>query len=419
MSKLELYNIYAGYEESKPVLKDISFFVEKGEFIVLLGTSGCGKTTILNLIAGMIPISAGELYIDGVKSNDTPPRKRNIAMVFQNYALYPTMTAYENIAFPLQNAHYKKKDIDSSVKSIAVELGIDDLLERKPAEMSGGQQQRVAIARALVRKPSLLLMDEPLSNLDSALRNQLRFEIKKLHKSIGATIVYVTHDQAEALTLASRIILLSNGMIQQILATISLHSIHSERLKNIISSIFYFPCITSPVVYTLFYKQLAYSDGLLSNTLVNLGIVDSGFNLLQDELLSKIYLSIICIWAWSGFYIIILYSAVEGIDHKIYLSAQLDGANTICIYRRIIIPLVRPVLLLIITLCTCSTFQLYVEIALITKGGPGESTYTLSLYLYRKEFTYLADYGYSSAIGISIMLLNALFSLLIIKIRKK
>lgn len=168
MSKLELYNIYAGYEESKPVLKDISFFVEKGEFIVLLGTSGCGKTTILNLIAGMIPISAGELYIDGVKSNDTPPRKRNIAMVFQNYALYPTMTAYENIAFPLQNAHYKKKDIDSSVKSIAVELGIDDLLERKPAEMSGGQQQRVAIARALVRKPSLLLMDEPLSNLDSA-----------------------------------------------------------------------------------------------------------------------------------------------------------------------------------------------------------------------------------------------------------
>ena len=109
MSKLELYNIYAGYEESKPVLKDISFFVEKGEFIVLLGTSGCGKTTILNLIAGMIPISAGELYIDGVKSNDTPPRKRNIAMVFQNYALYPTMTAYENIAFPLQNAHYKKR----------------------------------------------------------------------------------------------------------------------------------------------------------------------------------------------------------------------------------------------------------------------------------------------------------------------
>lgn len=111
MSKLELYNIYAGYEESKPVLKDISFFVEKGEFIVLLGTSGCGKTTILNLIAGMIPISAGELYIDGVKSNDTPPRKRNIAMVFQNYALYPTMTAYENIAFPLQNAHYKKTNL--------------------------------------------------------------------------------------------------------------------------------------------------------------------------------------------------------------------------------------------------------------------------------------------------------------------
>lgn len=179
MSKLELYNIYAGYEESKPVLKDISFFVEKGEFIVLLGTSGCGKTTILNLIAGMIPISAGELYIDGVKSNDTPPRKRNIAMVFQNYALYPTMTAYENIAFPLQNAHYKKKDIDSSVKSIAVELGIDDLLERKPAEMSGGQQQRVAIARALLANK----VDNPSSTIIFKLCKTFKIELKEFYNS--------------------------------------------------------------------------------------------------------------------------------------------------------------------------------------------------------------------------------------------
>ena len=277
MSKLELYNIYAGYEESKPVLKDISFFVEKGEFIVLLGTSGCGKTTILNLIAGMIPISAGELYIDGVKSNDTPPRKRNIAMVFQNYALYPTMTAYENIAFPLQNAHYKKKDIDSSVKSIAVELGIDDLLERKPAEMSGGQQQRVAIARALVRKPSLLLMDEPLSNLDSALRNQLRFEIKKLHKSIGATIVYVTHDQAEALTLASRIILLSNGMIQQIGTP---HEVFYEPANEFVATFLGNPKIN------LFIRTILYSYSSF-NVYSRIVVAVADFSNIQELIITK------------------------------------------------------------------------------------------------------------------------------------
>ena len=216
MSKLELYNIYAGYEESKPVLKDISFFVEKGEFIVLLGTSGCGKTTILNLIAGMIPISAGELYIDGVKSNDTPPRKRNIAMVFQNYALYPHMTVYDNMAFGLQIRKVDKKDIDQKVKSAAKILDIEHLLERKPKALSGGQRQRVAMGRAIVRNPKVFLMDEPLSNLDAKLRVQMRTEISKLSKKLDSTFIYVTHDQTEAMTLGTRIVVMKDGVVQQV-----------------------------------------------------------------------------------------------------------------------------------------------------------------------------------------------------------
>ena len=216
MSKLELYNIYAGYEESKPVLKDISFFVEKGEFIVLLGTSGCGKTTILNLIAGMIPISAGELYIDGVKSNDTPPRKRNIAMVFQNYAVFPHMSVRDNVAYGLKTRRIPKTERYRQVDEILKMVKIDQYADRMPAQLSGGQQQRVALARAIVIHPEVLLMDEPLSNLDAKLRVEMRNVIKNIQKKVGITTVYVTHDQEEALAISDRIAVMNDGVIQQI-----------------------------------------------------------------------------------------------------------------------------------------------------------------------------------------------------------
>lgn len=214
--RLKVEGISVGYEKNDNVLKNVSFHVDEGDFFVLLGSSGCGKTTLLNVIAGLLDTKEGNIYIDGILANKIEPRKRNIAMVFQSYALYPTLTVYENIAFPLQNAHVPKKQIREKVNIIAKTLEIDNLLNRKPTKLSGGQMQRVAIARAMVREPKLYLMDEPLSNLDASLRDQMRQELKKLHRQLNATIIYVTHDQIEALSLADKIVILNLGKIQQI-----------------------------------------------------------------------------------------------------------------------------------------------------------------------------------------------------------
>lgn len=214
--RLEVNHVSFSYENNLQVLDDISLDAGEGDFVVLLGASGCGKTTLLNIIAGLTTISEGEICIDGVKCNDLDPKDRDIAMIFQNYALYPTLTVYENIAFPLKNAGYKKQQIDKIVRDTANALNISDFLRKKPAKLSGGQKQRVAIARAIVRKPKIFLMDEPLSNLDASLRNQMRQEIKNLHQKLNATIIYVTHDQIEALSLATKIVVMNNGKVQQI-----------------------------------------------------------------------------------------------------------------------------------------------------------------------------------------------------------
>ena len=186
------------------------------EFIVLVGPSGCGKSTTLRMVAGLEEISGGELYIDGKLMNDVAPKDRDIAMVFQSYALYPHMTVYENLAFPLKLRGVDKAEIDRRVREAADILDITQYLERKPKALSGGQRQRVAIGRAIVREPKVLLMDEPLSNLDAKLRNQMRSEIIKLRQKIDTTFIYVTHDQTEAMTLGDRIVIMKNGVIQQV-----------------------------------------------------------------------------------------------------------------------------------------------------------------------------------------------------------
>nr|WP_300827946.1 sn-glycerol-3-phosphate ABC transporter ATP-binding protein UgpC [uncultured Oscillibacter sp.] len=186
------------------------------EFIVLVGPSGCGKSTTLRMVAGLEEISGGELYIDGKLMNDVEPKNRDIAMVFQSYALYPHMTVYENMAFPLKLRKMPKDEIDKRVKEAAATLDITQYLDRKPKALSGGQRQRVAIGRAIVREPKVLLMDEPLSNLDAKLRNQMRAEIIKLRQKINTTFMYVTHDQTEAMTLGDRIVIMKDGFIQQI-----------------------------------------------------------------------------------------------------------------------------------------------------------------------------------------------------------
>jgi len=198
------------------VLKGIDIAIEQGDFLVLVGPSGCGKSTLLNLIAGLDQLSEGEIWINGVMVNDLHPSKRDIAMVFQSYALYPNMTVAENVAFGLEMRGVPKPERDAAIAEVAKTLQIEHLLKRKPSQLSCGQRQRVAMGRALVRKPQVFLFDEPLSNLDAKLRVEMRTEIKRLHQKLGATIVYVTHDQIEAMTLATQIAVMNAGEIQQL-----------------------------------------------------------------------------------------------------------------------------------------------------------------------------------------------------------
>ncbi|HOL16010.1 MAG: sn-glycerol-3-phosphate ABC transporter ATP-binding protein UgpC [Dethiobacteria bacterium] len=197
-------------------VESLSAAIEDREFVVLLGPSGCGKTTTLRMIAGLEEITTGEVHIDGRLVNDVPPKDRDIAMVFQNYALYPHMNVYENMAFSLKLRKYPRKVIEERVRRAAKILSIEGLLARKPKQLSGGEKQRVALGRAIVRNPKVFLMDEPLSNLDAKLRVQMRTEICKLHQELGSTVIYVTHDQTEAMTMADRIVIMKDGKVQQI-----------------------------------------------------------------------------------------------------------------------------------------------------------------------------------------------------------
>jgi multiple sugar transport system ATP-binding protein len=205
------------------VIVGVDLDIQDGEFVVFVGPSGCGKSTLLRLIAGLEDVTAGELSIDGKRVNDALPSQRGIAMVFQSYALYPHMTVYENMAFGLKLAHADKETIDKRVREAARVLQIENLLERKPKELSGGQRQRVAIGRAITRNPKVFLFDEPLSNLDAALRVQTRLEIARLKDELGATMIYVTHDQVEAMTLADRIVVLNQGRVEQVGSPLELY----------------------------------------------------------------------------------------------------------------------------------------------------------------------------------------------------
>ncbi|WP_312946940.1 ABC transporter ATP-binding protein [Superficieibacter sp.] len=216
MAQLSLRHIQKIYDNQVHVVKDFNLEIADKEFIVFVGPSGCGKSTTLRMIAGLEEISDGELLIDGVRMNDVPAKSRNIAMVFQNYALYPHMTVYDNMAFGLKMQKIDRAVIDERVNWAANVLGLRDYLKRKPGALSGGQRQRVALGRAIVREAGVFLMDEPLSNLDAKLRVQMRAEISKLHQKLNTTMIYVTHDQTEAMTMATRIVILKDGIVQQV-----------------------------------------------------------------------------------------------------------------------------------------------------------------------------------------------------------
>ncbi len=229
MAEVRLKGLTKVFEGGIQAVKDFDLEVKDKEFIVLVGPSGCGKSTTLRCIAGLEEITDGEIFIGGRLVNDIPPKDRDIAMVFQNYALYPHMNVYKNLSFGLELRKMKKEEINRRVHEAARILDIDHLLERKPKALSGGQRQRVAVGRAIVRKPAVFLFDEPLSNLDAKLRVQMRTEIAKLHQNLQATIVYVTHDQVEAMTMGSQIVVMKDGLIQQISDPLTLYDFPNNK----------------------------------------------------------------------------------------------------------------------------------------------------------------------------------------------
>lgn len=222
MAQVTLKNVWKSYGDVS-VVKDVSLIIPDKSFFVLVGPSGCGKSTTLRMVAGLEDISHGEIYIDDRLVNGVQPKNRDIAMVFQNYALYPHMTCYENMAFGLRLRKMPKQEIDQRVREAADILGIEDYLERRPKELSGGQRQRVAVGRAIVRKPKVFLFDEPLSNLDAKMRVHMRLELAKLHDRLKTTIIYVTHDQLEAMTLASQVGIMKDGILQQVAPPLDLY----------------------------------------------------------------------------------------------------------------------------------------------------------------------------------------------------
>jgi len=273
MASLSIDNVQKSFGNTE-VLKGIDIDIESGEFLVLVGPSGCGKSTLLNLIAGLEAITSGEIRIEGTRVNERHPKDRDIAMVFQSYALYPNMTVADNMAFGLEMRGVAKADRDAAVASVAKLLQIEQLLKRRPGQLSGGQRQRVAMGRALVRDPKIFLFDEPLSNLDAKLRVEMRTEIKKLHQRLDATIVYVTHDQIEAMTLASRIAIMNEGELQQLGTPRELY----DRPANIFVATF----IGSPAM-NLITTELAIRDNRLSAVLKSDGERASVLPLAADD----------------------------------------------------------------------------------------------------------------------------------------
>lgn len=222
MAQVTLENVTKEYDGTR-VLQETNLVIPDGSFTVLVGPSGCGKTTTLRMIAGLEKITDGEIKINEQVVNDMPPGKRDVAMVFQNYAIYPTMNVFDNIGFGLRNRGFSKKDTKIKVEEIADVVGLTKYLKRKPSQLSGGQRQRVALARAMVKEPEVFLMDEPLSNLDAKLRSQMRVELTTLHKQLGTTFIYVTHDQVEAMTMGDQIVVMNEGVIQQVASPMELY----------------------------------------------------------------------------------------------------------------------------------------------------------------------------------------------------
>lgn len=330
MSDIKFKNIKKVYKsdetkEGVAAVKDFNLEVRDGEFIVLVGPSGCGKSTALRMVAGLEDITSGKLIIDGKVSNDLEPKERDIAMVFQTYALYPHMTVFENLEFPLEMEGMKKEDRKEKVEEIAKKLQIEEYLQRKPKALSGGQRQRVAIGRALVRNPKVLLMDEPLSNLDAKLRTQMRSEIISLRNQIDSTFIYVTHDQTEAMTLGDRIVVMNKGVIQQVDTPSKLY----DEPRNLFVATF----IGTPQINLLSAKLLNNNELEIFGQVIDLG--SKGNKIKPDiedlNIIIGIRPELITFWKDEEFFIEASYQFVEMLGGQMNIHFNVNGKEFVII----------------------------------------------------------------------------------------
>jgi len=321
MSFLELQNITKIYPNGTKAVNETSLNIENGEFVVFVGPSGCGKSTLLRMIAGLEDITSGEIVLDSNIINNIDPSERDVAMVFQNYALYPHMTVYNNMAYGLKNRGISKQEIENKVNDAAKLLEIDSYLTRKPSMLSGGQRQRVAMGRAIVRNPKIFLFDEPLSNLDAKLRNQMRLEIKKLQRQMGVTSIFVTHDQTEAMTLGDRIVVINNGIVEQVGTPKDIYSKPNTK--------FVAEFIGSPQM-NLFNCKIDNGTATINNNSINLNksitLEDASVGIRPDDIQISDIGSISCIanlveYLGSD---MIIYSSIDDQEFSCKLSSKID-----------------------------------------------------------------------------------------------
>ncbi|KAF4326274.1 hypothetical protein G195_000103 [Phytophthora kernoviae 00238/432] len=483
MAQIVLKQIEKSFKQDK-VIEGLNLTIEDGSFTVLVGPSGCGKSTTLRMIAGLDKESGGEIWIGDHCVNGVEPGKRNIAMVFQNYALYPMMTVKENIEFGLVNRKVPRTERERLVKEITEVVGLAEYLHKKPQALSGGQRQRVALARAMVKNPGVFLMDEPLSNLDAKLRHQMRTELIQLHKRLGATFVFVTHDQVEAMSMGDRIVIMNKGRIQQadspmkiyddpdnvftaqFIGTPPMNVIDRERILPLLHGQLHdeigqlgfrpekatmttenrpqpgqlqFPAriltretLGAEIIYQLesalglvsvksFLKPLeSASEVYISVSMQDLYYFDRGVGLPKQTWLSSpdsslLSLVLVSVWKGVGYNALIFIAGLQSIPKDVYEASALDEANWWRKFYKITLPMLSPTLFFLIIINLISSFQVFETIAIMTNGGPINSTNTLVFYIYEYGFRYF-KIGYASAAGAILLVVVGLLTLVYFKL---
>ena len=453
MAEIVLKNISKVYDKGQRAVDNFSLHIRDGEFIVFVGPSSCGKSTTLRMIAGLEEISEGELWIGDELCNYAEPGEWDLSMVFQNYALYPQMSVYDNMAFSLSVRKVPKEQIARRVDKAAEMLDIKHLLNRRPGQLSGGQKQRVAIGSAIMREPRAFLMDEPLSNLDAKLRAHMRVELAALHQKLGATMIYVTHDQTEAMTLADRIVVMKEGRIQQVASPAELYS----RPTNLLTSESFYNSILVTLIFVVIVVFGSMLLGLATAVLCSktfpgirvfstayalpMAIASSGaamifkvilnptigvfnkltgldINWISDPRYALICVAVLTAWLNSGINFLYFSAGLGNIDESIYERASVDGANSVQKFFRLTLPGLSPIIFYTLVVNIIQAFQSFGQVKILTQGGPGESTNLIVYSIYRDAF-FNYKFGSAAAQSVILFLIIMALTLVMFKVEKK